>query len=305
MKKQELIEKSEHGDLMLPAKIYHPRLDQFNTTLPVHWHRHMEISYIRKGKAVYQINFQEYQVEAGDVIMMAPEQLHSGQAIAGFDSENITIVFDLPMLVSSQFDRCTANYIFPILNGDINLPSHMANARKHVPGIVQCIKAIAKVFEQKEDGYELLIKSKLFELLFYLYSSTSMADTKKNLSESDSKKIKEILTYIHENYTKELYISDIAYAVSYNESYLERYFKKITQMTCFDYINQLRIHKAAELLTETQHPVTEIAFQVGFFNLSYFAKKFRQVYGISPSDYRKKDMHSSGTGHPNDTTPFR
>ena len=65
----ELLEKVQHGEVYFPVQLYRPFLNDYNRILLDHWHRHFEISYIMSGNAVYTINFQDYQVYEGDIII--------------------------------------------------------------------------------------------------------------------------------------------------------------------------------------------------------------------------------------------
>ena len=69
--------------------------------------------------------------------------------------------------------------------------------------------------------------------------------------------------------------------------YFGAFFKQMTGKTPFDYLCTYRIEKAARMLKNTDKNVTEIAFCCGFNDLSYFIKRFKQTYGISPGSYKQ------------------
>jgi len=92
-----------------------------------------------------------------------------------------------------------------------------------------------------------------------------------------------ILGHLNEDISRE----DIARYVSLNPDYLTRVFKKETGLTISEYVLQKRIMIAKEMLVKTDHPITNIAYEVGYNNYSYFSKMFKKVMGLNPQEYRK------------------
>lgn len=78
-----------------------------------------------------------------------------------------------------------------------------------------------------------------------------------------------------------------------SRSQLHRKLKALTGRSATDYIRCLRLLKASKLLEETSISVADIARQVGFNNLSYFARCFREVYHCAPSEFRKRKRYDS------------
>ncbi|SDQ10700.1 transcriptional regulator, AraC family [Chryseobacterium soldanellicola] len=98
-----------------------------------------------------------------------------------------------------------------------------------------------------------------------------------------------IYDYIHENYDRKTNVSEIAEMVSLSTPAFCRYFKKQTNMTFTDFVNNYRINQAKLLLLQNSC-ITEICFQVGFESLSYFNKLFKKYIGETPSAFKKKHL---------------
>lgn len=96
-----------------------------------------------------------------------------------------------------------------------------------------------------------------------------------------------IYDYIHENHDKKPNVNEIAKIVSLSTPAFCRYFKKQTNMTFTDFVNNYRINQAKIFLLK-DYSVTEVCFQVGFESLSYFNKLFKQHTGETPSEFKKK-----------------
>lgn len=99
-----------------------------------------------------------------------------------------------------------------------------------------------------------------------------------------------IYDYIHENYDKKPNVNEIAKIVSLSTPAFCRYFKKQTDMTFTDFVNNYRINQARIFLLK-ESSITEVCFQVGFESISYFNKLFKQHVGETPSEFRKKHLN--------------
>lgn len=100
-------------------------------------------------------------------------------------------------------------------------------------------------------------------------------------------RIDDIMEYLNKNIHKEISRKDVANAVYLNPEYLSRLFQKEKGMTLSEYILQQKMNIAKQLLKTTNFSVTIVASKVGYTNFSHFAKSFKKVFGISPSEFRK------------------
>lgn len=94
--------------------------------------------------------------------------------------------------------------------------------------------------------------------------------------------------YMNANYNNNISVDTVAEHVQRSSSYLSRVFKESTGMTVGDYLIQLRIRRAAELLEEQQLTIEEICSEIGYANVSYFSKIFKSRMGLTPGQYRQR-----------------
>ncbi|MET3037482.1 AraC family transcriptional regulator [Chryseobacterium sp. NRRL B-14859] len=132
----------------------------------------------------------------------------------------------------------------------------------------------------------------LIEILQILADSSEVKelnqeDTRIKWFLNDKIRMGTIYDYIHENYDKKPNVNEIAQIVSLSTPAFCRYFKKQTNMTFTDFVNNYRINQAKIFLLK-DYSVTEVCFQVGFESLSYFNKLFKQHTGETPSEFKKK-----------------
>ncbi|MBN2220997.1 MAG: response regulator [Vallitaleaceae bacterium] len=98
-------------------------------------------------------------------------------------------------------------------------------------------------------------------------------------------RIDEMIYYMEHNYSKDLKLKNIAEAFGYNSSYLGKAFTKKMKMSFNDYLHEIRVEQAKQLLEKGQLKVYEVSESVGYRNLDYFYTKFRKYVGMSPSEY--------------------
>ena len=97
-----------------------------------------------------------------------------------------------------------------------------------------------------------------------------------------------IKRYIRFHYAEDLTLKRLAKVVCLSSNYLCTLFRRVVGMSIGDFIDFVRMEKAAKLLIATELKMRDISIIVGFRNPSYFCKKFRDTYGVSPRDYRSE-----------------
>ncbi|WP_134698803.1 response regulator [Ammoniphilus sp. YIM 78166] len=123
---------------------------------------------------------------------------------------------------------------------------------------------------------------------------TSFSDTLAQLQEElnqrkangDFNLIHQAKRYIEDNYNKEVSLEDVARKVGLNASYFSQLFKAKAGKTFVQYRSEIRLDKAKELLGCPEKSITEIAFDVGYTDITHFIRKFKKHAGVSPSEYR-------------------
>lgn len=104
----------------------------------------------------------------------------------------------------------------------------------------------------------------------------------------NKKIINEILKIIEGNYSKNLTISDVSNEVYLSPNYISMIFKKETGENFTDYLIRYKLEKARQMLKETNLKVYQIGNMVGYSNISYFCSIFKNLYGVSPGEYRER-----------------
>ena len=280
-------EKILHGNPLFPYITYLCSIPLDFSHVPVHWHDEMEIIYVKKGKGAVTVDFKQYHVVAGTLVLILPGQLHS---IEQFESESMeyeNIIFHPNILISKKTDTCNTDYLLPLLSGKISIPTFYAPGDICYNEIIACVDANDEICKTDPEAYQFFLKSQLFMLFFLLFNKCAKKEPVKKDYQS-LEKIKLILKYIENNYMNKITIEEIAKAKHLSQTRFMRECKN-TMGSCFiENLNEYRLTMASRLLLSSDSSILDIAAEVGFDNLSYFNRIFKKRFGQTPSAYRKR-----------------
>lgn len=102
-----------------------------------------------------------------------------------------------------------------------------------------------------------------------------------------NKLICQILNYIDTNWCNKLSINDLENKFYYNRYYIMKLFKREIGVTIFDYVNNFKIYKSINEIAISNNSMITIAINCGFNSLEYFSETFKNIVGVSPSNYKK------------------
>lgn len=174
-----------------------------------------------------------------------------------------------------------------------------------------CVDVITTIFKQllltEQDA--IILKKPYIEKI-YTSDVSSFEDIKKIMMEItddlvdyftvgedayELKLLRKIAQYIRQNYTKpDFSIQSLADHLHMTPPYLSQYFKKKTNYTISEYVTKLRMRKAKELLLNTDMSIADIAAEVGYYSVSSFIRRFREMEKVTPGEYKKKYASKEG-----------
>jgi len=250
------------------------RLSEFSPRLHTHLHCHrdMELLLIDEGETVMQIAGREVLARAGDLVLINPYEVHSGEGLGG-NYAHRCICFDLEQLgLPGTGD---------LLSGQMGYAS-VVSQRGIADSFSNCFAAVQDLTE----GWELRAKGHL--LVLFASLTGQMHTTAPTKAQNFSKRV---LDYVDAHYAEEITSKEMAAQFNYDHSYFCRKFKTLFSQNFSDFLTGYRIRKAKELLQT--HSVSQTATLCGFQSISYFSKVFKVITGITPSAYRNYP-HSIG-----------
>ena len=108
-------------------------------------------------------------------------------------------------------------------------------------------------------------------------------------------RISGIVDYLSEHYCENFSMAELCQRVGMTESSFSRYFRRATGNSFTDFVNRLRINKACQLLMETDRYITNVCYDVGFNNVANFNRRFLQVKGMTPKEFRRQSEARFGS----------
>ena len=137
---------------------------------------------------------------------------------------------------------------------------------------------------------------KWLQILSCIASATDLSYISKRgiqgKNEIEHERLACIFDFVAENYTREIKLKEVADMVNMAENSLSRFFSQQTRKSFSTFLNEFRLGHASKLLIESEESVINICYESGFKNLSNFNRMFKNVYGISPLQYRKQYWQS-------------
>ncbi len=114
------------------------------------------------------------------------------------------------------------------------------------------------------------------------------------LESSDQDRMQRVCNHINAHLTGIIDRKQVAREAHFSEGACSRFFKLRTGKTLPQYVNELRVGRACRLLVEDEAKITDIALECGFTNLANFNRRFREITGLTPRDYRRQFQRSTG-----------
>lgn len=249
-----------------------------------HWHDDIELILILSGQMQYNINGNVVCLKPGEGIFINARQLHFGYSEEKCECVFLCILLHPVLLCSSR--AMEQKYVSPIL-------FHEHISFYHLKGTseweMQILTSIQTIYNIRNDAVsELKIQRSFFDIWIALCENVISIRQKQISQNHHLSVLKEMISFINQNYTKKLSLSDIALSGKVGKTGCCNIFKKYVNQTPNEYLTELRLRKAIELLKSTDMTVLEISYEVGFSGASYFSETFRKFFGCTPSEYKKE-----------------
>lgn len=252
---------------------------EFDTIREKVKHEEIELITVQKGTLNIIIDNFKYTISTGESVFINSNSTHLISK-PDIDTEFTSVVLKKDFLTNSTNDVTSIKYINPIIKREIVIPVLYNESSGISKLIIKCSDEISA----REPGYELLVKSYLFEIFAVFISFAE------SVSEIKHEKMlyNKICHYITNHYSDELSLKKIAENIHISKEYVCRIFKKYNT-TPNKFINQYRVMRSCDLLKHNELSITDIAMTCGFNSISYFNKVFSKIMHDSPSSYRNKN----------------
>ena len=281
---QKYQEKKQHGSKLFPFNIYPCTIPLDFPSVSLHWHKDMELIYVKKGKGEIQMETTSFLGKPGDIFVVPPGTLHALRKAKGFSMEYENIIFEMDFLGAGAADLCAGEFLVPLAAGKLLPPVCVQEQDEDYTALKQCLSQMEDLCESKEKGYELGVKAAVLQMIFLLIRKYPSV---KEVSSPDRERLKEVLKQIERNISENLTVTEMAEFCGWSDSHFMRWFKKMTGLRFISYVNERRLAAAAEALRKSDDKILGISQDAGFANLSNFNRQFKSRYGMTPKEYRE------------------
>ena len=291
----ELNETKKHGTDGFPFEYYYIESSHPRYLMNYHWHAEYELIRVLEGTLTVTLNEKSFDMKAGELVFVHGGILHAG---VPKDCVYECIVFDLNVFLKQT--QASAAYIQRVIDRSAFVYHHFVPCNEitgtkdevEQKSINRAVEIIRNVFESmagKKTGYELAVIGGLYQFFAVVFSEHLYLDALPHTSRKDVKRtmqLRRVIDYIDQHIGNQITLSQLAGAASMSPRYFCRFFYQMTHHTPIEYLNLQRIEYACYALSTTDEPVTEVAMNCGFNDLSYFIRIFKRYKGITPGQYR-------------------
>jgi len=241
--------------------------------IPLHWHNELQLTWVFEGELEYYINGDRVNISSDKIIIVNRDQMHSSKTINN-NARTLCINFGLdffhPLVLQKYISPLIANkgfsYHLLTLNPyQVRPLEKFLDWKKESIGYFSVINFLSQTFEGILDGY-----------------------SNKHQNDEELKTFHDMISYIHENYSEPITVDDISSHALINKNRCTYIFRRYTKMSPIKYLNTYRLYIAKNMIIYSDKPISEICFDVGYKQISYFIEKFRSSFGFSPLKYRNK-----------------
>ena len=260
-----------------------------------HYHRYIEILYCMSGTIKVWINGNILFLQKGDLLLINSGVAHATYSVSSYSY--IAIKFFMEIL---KCESCVLNetkYLIPLCRKDFQSKHFLKKVDISDSHIKSLVLSIYDEWNNESFGFELAIRSRILQLFTEIIRIWDSSDPYDFTSQFDET-VRTILSaaeYCADNYAT-VTIDEIAKKSGMSYSYFSRIFKKIMNINFTQYINDLKIAAATNLLLTTDFTSTHIAYETGFSSTSHFICNFKKKTGFSPTEYKhnfKKSLQSN------------
>lgn len=230
-----------------------------------HLHKELEVIYVRKGKSVAYADKNSYLLNAGDMFITFPNQVHYYRTVQ--DGEYMVLIFspDIIFGCSSEISKSVPdkNYFSSLDAGEL--------------------KTLFDNIYTADGEYKTLNISGYINVMMSLVLPRL---TLKTVTAENNSAFYNVIDYCTHNFKDDITLDLVAEKLHLSKYYISHLINKRLKQNFNEYINNLRITEACNLLRETDTKIADISEDVGFGTIRSFNRAFKLIMGVSPAEYR-------------------
>jgi AraC-like DNA-binding protein len=248
--------------------------------------RKFQLFYFTQGEASVKCGARDYFLKQGDILLLNCNETHAGSCLSE-ELRYYVFRIDIQLMADYGIEAVNDKYLFPLAGGAVFFFNRISDS-----AVETVLKAIMRISMEKPCGYEMLLLARVYEVLSILYSrhvKFSYAQPDAELLMAKTKRFSNIISYLDAHYAQRISVEKAAEMAGMSVGYFCRTFKKAFGVTFTDYINRVRVEKAAALLMQGVGNITDAAMSVGYDDANYFSRVFKKYMKMPPSEFVRND----------------
>ncbi|MHB9023653.1 MAG: helix-turn-helix domain-containing protein [Armatimonadota bacterium] len=264
---------------------------------PLHAHDFTELVIIREGWGIHVLGEFEYPIQAGDVFVVAGENVHAYLETHGLGLVNVLFKPDLLDPHAGALRALPGYYALfelePRFRQQRHCRSRLRLSLDDLAWVCDVLERMSKESTLQLPGHRTMLLAQLVQLVIFL--SRRYSDVPRR-PENILLQIGEVISHMESAYAEPLTIEELAERANMSPRHLFRRFRQGTGIPPIEYLISLRMRKATILLRETSRTIGDIAAAVGVPDSNYFSRQFKRVTGVCPRAYRKQSGDADARG---------
>lgn len=249
-----------------------------------HYHPEYELTYILKGRGKRLVGDEYQAFEAGDFVLLPPLMPHTWISDQPDDGLSSAIVIQFPETFAAKLLEFPELKILEKLFAKAGRGLHFT-----VPKTAEILPLLQKMPEANDVTQLANLQQILQKLTLRKSSPIASISYKPLKGKENQQRISMVFKYVQQSFREEISLGKAAGLVHLSESAFCKFFKRASGKTFSDYVNEIRIGHACQLLLETDHSVRDIAIASGFESMTYFNRVFLRKKNIRPGEFRKTE----------------
>ena len=237
-------------------------------------HPYYELTYVDRGTLVTEVDGVSYELKERELIIYGPNQFHDQKIREGSSCSYVTVLFELEPDVSHF--SFLLNKVFPYSKKIHSLMKTLVNESSTLAPYMDSL--LLCLFQ------EIIIRLLQSEYIEAQLDKKPTTDARQHYHDE---LLEQILTYIDETIYDPITVGEICQKFSMSRSSLQILFNENLNQTPKKYINELKLEKSRQMISEGRYTISEIALMLGFNSIHYFSRAFTQKYNMAPTEYSK------------------
>lgn len=256
--------------------------------VPWHWHNAVELFYMESGELEYSTPGGVLRFPAGSGGLVNSNVLHMTRLCTERrDNVQLLHLFDPVLIAGMPGSLIDRKYVMPLTTASqIELIPLFPENSEHQEILELLRESFA--LQEEDAGYEIRLRQMLSEIWLKLLEAAREQMKERSVSNKSNEQIKQMMIYVQEHYGEKISIEQLANAAYVSERACYRIFQSCLHMTPTDYLISYRLQMACQMLAKGNQSLTDISHSCGLGTSSYFGKVFKENFGCTPTEYRRK-----------------